>query len=296
MEKIKIGIVGCGAVTTRSHLPVFSSIEGFEVVALADPQTDRTREVASRYEIPEAVADYREILDSVDAVVLALPHHLHGSVGEEVLLAGKHVLMEKPLANTVAECDGLIAAANKSGKTLAVAQVRRYMTAYRAAKQWLETDLLGELTSFEAEEGGTYNWPVASDFFFRPEMSGGGVLMDTGAHVLDALHWWMGDMEVLNYYDDNERGVEADCSLQLCTPAGREGTVTMSRIRTLDNRILVRGTKADLEIGLLSNQIRLIPRRQGIALAGKFIESGVATRLTRIKVHWTCFAIRLENG
>ena len=101
MTEIRIGIVGCGAVTSKSHLPALEGIKGVKVTALADPQISRTQEIASRFGVPKAAADYREIMDDVDALILALPHHLHAPIGSDVLKAGKHVLMEKPLANTV---------------------------------------------------------------------------------------------------------------------------------------------------------------------------------------------------
>ena len=270
MTELSVGIVGCGAVTVRSHLPVLTAMDGIRVSALADPELQRTRATAARFGVPKACADFRELLDEVDALVLALPHHLHAPIGEAVLRAGKHVLMEKPLANTAAECDRLMAAAEHGRATLAVAQVRRYMSAYRAVKDWLATDLLGELIGFEAEEGGAYNWPVASDFFFRPELSGGGVLMDTGAHVLDALLWWLGDLHVSAYTDDNAGGVEADCTIQFRTAAGAEGALTLSRVRGLSNSVTLRGTRAELEVGLLGNQVRLTPKGAAIGLDGVF--------------------------
>ncbi len=270
MSELRVGIIGCGAVTVRSHLPVLTAMDRLRVVALADPQLERTQAVAARFGVPTACADYREVLDGVDALVLALPHHLHAPIGTEVLQAGKHVLMEKPLANTPAECDELMAAATQGGATLAVAQVRRYMAAYQAARAWLATDLLGELTGFEAEEGAVYNWPVASDFFFRQALSGGGVLMDTGAHVLDALLWWLGDLQVTGCQDDNAGGVEADCTVRLRTGGGAAGTLTLSRVRALRNVCTLRGTRAELEVNLLANQATLTPTGAARGLTGAF--------------------------
>jgi predicted dehydrogenase len=270
MTDIRIGIVGCGAVTTKSHLPALQAIPGVRVVALADPQTDRTSKIATCFGVPKVVGDYRELLDDVDALILALPHHLHAPIGAEILLVGKHVLMEKPLANTVIECDHLIAAAAQGNAVLAVGQVRRFMTAYKAAKQWIASGILGEVTGFDIEEGGVYNWPVASDFFFRPEMSGGGVLMDTGAHVLDALLWWLGDLEPTAYEDDNAGGVEADCTLRLRSITGVEGSLTLSRVRGLRNTCVIRGVKAEVEVALLANQARLVPQGSRLGLTGMF--------------------------
>ena len=274
MSELRIGIVGCGAVTAKYHLPALQHVAGVRLAALADPQLERTRELATLFAVPHAVADYHDMLEHVDAVVLALPHHLHAVIGVDVLKAGKHVLMEKPLANTVAECDALITAARDAGRVLAVGQVRRYMVAIQATRQWVSSGLLGDLEGFEVEEGGPYGWPVASDFFFRPEMSGGGVLIDTGAHVLDALRWWLGDLQVTGYEDDNAGGIEADCTMKLNTAGGVAGTMVLSRLRALNNRCILRGSRALLEVNPLANQARLTPRGSGMGLCGSYAIGG----------------------
>jgi len=274
MNEQRIGIIGCGAVTAKYHLPSLQKVAGVRVVALADPQLVRTRELAAAFAVPHAVADYRDLLEHVDAVILALPHHLHAVIGVDALKAGKHVLMEKPLASTVAECDALIEAARHADRILAVGQVRRYMVAIQATRQWVASGLLGDLEGFDVEEGGVYGWPVASDFFFKREMSGGGVLMDTGAHVLDTLRWWLGDLRVTGYSDDAAGGVEADCMMQLETADGIPGTMALSRLRTLGNRCLLRGSRASLEVNPLANRVRLIPHSAGTMLCGGYAVNG----------------------
>ena len=270
MNELRIGIIGCGAVAVKCHLPALQQVVGGRVAALADPLLERARELGTRFSVPHVAADFREILDQVDAVILALPHHLHAAIGVDVLHAGKHVLMEKPLANTVAECDALIAAANSAGRVLAVGQVRRYMVAIEATRQWLASGVLGDLEGFEVEEGGIYGWPVVSDFFFRPATSGGGVLMDTGAHVLDTLRWWLGELQVVQYTDDMAGGVEADCTMKLRAAIGVEGSMMLSRLRTLSNRCLLRGSRALLEVHPLANRARLVPYGSALGLCGGY--------------------------
>jgi predicted dehydrogenase len=274
----RIGIIGCGAVTAKYHLPALQQVAGIQIVALADPRLERTRELAATFAVPHAVADYRDLLDRTDAVILALPHHLHATIGVEALKAGKHVLMEKPLANTVAECDALIAASRQADRVLAVGQVRRYTIAIQATRQWLTSGLLGDLEEFHVEEGGIYGWPVASDFFFKRETSGGGVLMDTGAHVLDTLRWWLGDLHVTGYEDDDAGGIEADCTMRMETNDGIAGTMVLSRLRTLSNRCLLRGSRALLEVNPLANWARLVPHGTGMGLCGGYAVNGAEVR------------------
>ena len=114
-------------------------------------------------------------------------------------------------------------------------------------KKALDSGILGDITSFDFQEGSVYDWPVASDFMFR-KAAGGGVLADTGAHVLDTLLWRVGDWQSVVYRDDSQGGVEADCLLELQMDSGATGTVQMSRSRALRNTYIIRGDRGHLEI------------------------------------------------
>lgn len=259
MSRIRLGIVGCGAVTARSYLPALQGMDGFSVLALVDPQIERATALASRFGIAHCSRDYREILNEVDAVIAALPHHLHAPIGVSILSSGKHLLMEKPLAMNSEGCGALIEAASQYNGVLAVGQIRRYMSSYIGMKEWLEKRVLGEVHSFDIEEGQLYNWPVASDFFFQADKSGGGVLIDTGAHILDAVLWWFGEPTSISYCDDNAGGIEADCTMELRMANGAIGRITLSRIRKLKNTALVRCDRGELEISLTNNAAKVRP-------------------------------------
>lgn len=97
-----------------------------QVVAAVDVDADLAKATAAAIGAGRFSTDYREVLPDADAVLLALPHHLHHPIGKECLEAGVHVLMEKPLANTEEECLDLIAAADKSGATLMTAYCMRF--------------------------------------------------------------------------------------------------------------------------------------------------------------------------
>jgi predicted dehydrogenase len=107
--------------------------------------------------------------------------------------------------------------------------------------------MLGPIRTFEYREGYVYNWPVASDFMFKKDAAGGGALIDTGAHTLDAILWWLGDVERFEYYDDAEGGVDADCEIHLMMSCGATGLVELSRTRNLPNRIILRGDRGTLD-------------------------------------------------
>jgi len=151
------------------------------------------------------------------------------------------------MAMTTAECDRMIAAAASGGTTLAVGVARRFYDATRFVKRVLDEQWLGRVESFEAREGSVYSWPVASDFMFR-RAAGGGVLLDTGAHLLDRLVHWLGDHRSVVYHDDARGGVEAECRLELLMQSGARGLVELSRIRDLANRWIIRCERGTIEL------------------------------------------------
>ena len=246
MAKPKIALVGCGAVA-QLHQMVVDQTGRAEIAAFCDKNLERAKELASKRPGALATDDYRELIGKVDAAIVALPHHLHAPIGSELLRGGVHVLVEKPMAMSVAECDQMIEAAAFSGATLAVGVARRFYDASFVVKELLDNGAIGKLVSFEGRDGAVYSWPVASDFMFRKD-AGGGVLADTGAHVLDRLVYWLGDHESVTYYHDADGGVEAECELHLTMQGGAKGVVTLSRLRDLDNRWILRGEKGEIEV------------------------------------------------
>jgi predicted dehydrogenase len=264
----RIGIVGCGAVA-KLHLMVLDATGVAELGAFCDLDRARAEELARERGIAHAVADYRELVGLVDAAIVALPHHLHAEVASHLLEQGVHVLVEKPMAMTAAECDRMIAASKAGGTTLAVGVARRFYDATRYVKRMLDERWLGEVVEFSAEEGTVYSWPVASDFMFR-RSAGGGVLLDTGAHLLDRLVHWLGDPKSVTYHDDARGGVEADCRLELELENGARGVVVLSRIRDLKNRWLIRCERGTIEIETKFHpEVRIHQPRQPFAFEGR---------------------------
>ena len=257
MARLNLAIVGCGAVTERLHLPTVAGMENITVTLLVDRDRPRAEALASHYDVPQVAEDYRQVWDKADAAIVALPHYLHAPVSVALLTHGVHVLVEKPMALSVSECDAMIEAAKHGQAVLAVGLMRRCLWAAQYTKKLLERGTLGRVEHFDIREGRVYNWPVASDFFFRKEKAGGGVLVDTGAHTLDLVLWWLGDVASLEYYDDGYGGVEANCELRLGMQSNARGMVELSRTRRLRNTAIIEGTKGKIEVGMDTNQFSL---------------------------------------
>jgi predicted dehydrogenase len=135
--------------------------------------------------------DWRQILDEVDAISFATPHHLHYPMGMEAIAAGKHVLMEKPLANTEEECLKLIQAAEEKGVTLMLAYLNRFRPVVLRLKEAIANKEYGEPinANYWVE---AYLPPNPGSWFSRKETLGGGALFSHGCHHIDVLQFVLG--------------------------------------------------------------------------------------------------------
>src|SRR3954468_1372951 len=251
-RKLRLAVVGCGAVAAIHHLPALSLCRGAEAVVLVDADRGRARDLAARFGVPETATDIRSLPGRVDAAIVALPNSLHAPVSIDLLRQGIHVLVEKPMALNVGECDAMIAAAEAGRAVLAVGLEFRFFDSSLFVRNLLRDGLLGKIQRFEMHQGVIPRWPFATDFLLKKETAGGGVLADFGVHVLDLLLWWLGDWTTVNYRDDAVGGVESDCEMELMLGSGElaiPGRVEISRTRNLRNTCIFTGERATLEAG-----------------------------------------------
>ena len=270
VSKVRLAVVGCGAVAQIHHLPAIAASDRVEAAVLVDADVKRARALAERFGVPEVATDFQELPGKVEAAVVALPNSLHAPVSIELLRRGVHVLVEKPMAIRVAECDEMIAAAAAGRAVLAVGLDFRFFDASLFVRNLLDDGLIGPLRRFDLRQGVIPRWPFATDFLLKKELAGGGVLADFGVHVLDLLLWWLGDLTVVEYKDDALGGVESDCEMTLATASGVTGTVEVSRTRNLRNTCVLEGERATLEAGIWDSdpEIRLSIADREVTLAG----------------------------
>jgi predicted dehydrogenase len=264
-EPIRLAILGCGAITRSEHIPAVSAHPGVQLVALVDTDLPRANAlIRNRGLNCRAVADYREVLGEVDAVVNALPNHLHESSNMDCLRAGKHVLCEKPLAITAAEARSCTEFAEEKKLVLAVGMNRRFSASHSLLKLVIEESLIGSIQNYDFQYGGAFDWRSASGFYFDRAKAGGGALLDFGVHMLDSVIDWFGPVSAFDYQDDDwGSGIEANVYLDL-KHAGRFGEIPghlqISRTFGLKNRLLVRGAAASAEITVRDQEAVVIHR------------------------------------
>lgn len=264
-KPIRMAVLGCGTITKGEHLPAILRNSQVELVVLVDANKERAAKLIRSTGLKcRAATDYRAILPEVDAILNALPNHLHAPVTLEAIEAGLHVLCEKPLAIHSEHARACSAAATRKGVVLAVGMNRRFEDNHQLLRVLLEEKSLGVLKEYEWQMGGPFDWNSASAFYFSKAQAGGGVLLDYGVHLLDSLVDWFGPVNEVKCEDDDwGSGIESNVqlSLQHTGPYGAiRGRVRLSRTYALTNRLLVRGTDAQVELPVETPQSVILHR------------------------------------
>ena len=244
--KLRLGVIGCGRIVERSHLPALLHIPYVEVVALVDTDAGRARTLAANFCVPRFETDYTAICDDVDAVIVAVPNHLHGQVSCDLLKRGVHVLCEKPMAMNVAECRAMIEAGRQGGAQLMINHSRRFRANVSLLKQVIDRRLIGAPVEFEGSLGYPFDWPSVTGFYFKHDLAGGGALMDQGPHLLEIMRWLLGEAEAVEEYRAEaapDSNTETTAYLHLRLQDGIPGRLTVSWARLLPNFFAVRGTR-----------------------------------------------------
>lgn len=192
MSVLRFGIVGCGGMASNSHVNGFQLIEEkCRVAAACDIIPERANALAEKLNVPFVTTDYRELIGHVDAVLIALPHHLHYEAGLFFLTHGVHVLLEKPLCNTEEQCLELVRVAEERKLTLMCAYPVPYWQEVVKLKELLDSGEYGEIfqMSIWTEQLTTAdNFPWAK----KAELLGGGQLFSHGCHYIDILLRFLG--------------------------------------------------------------------------------------------------------
>jgi UDP-N-acetylglucosamine 3-dehydrogenase len=252
---VRFAVVGCGNAARQLHLPALRA-EGAEVTAFAS--RSRTSAEALRDEWGGGAVSERwdEAIgrDDVDAVVVAVPNALHHDIAIAAANAGKHVLVDKPMACTTEDADEMIAAARANQVWLVPFHNTRFVAPFVAAQRFVTDGRLGAVTGFRAAFGhaGPQEWAPQADWFFDRTRSGGGCLIDLGVHVIDLLRAVTGDeiVAVSALLNGCRGDVEADAQLLARLRGGATGTIhaSWSSPSGPDHQLTVIGTEGTLHL------------------------------------------------
>lgn len=214
MDRLRTALLGCGKVG-QIHATALKELPESELVAVCDANAERAAAFAERFG-GRAFTDVQELLaaSGAQAIVIGTPHPLHAEPAIRALEAGVHVLVEKPMAASLADCDAMLAAAKRSGAVLAVISQRRLYEPVLRMKAAIDAGKIGKpaLGVFEM-----YSWRDPSYYRSDPwrgrwDTEGGGVLVNQSPHQLDLLQWFMGDIEEISgtWANLNHPGIEVD--------------------------------------------------------------------------------------
>ena len=193
---VNVAVIGAGAIGLH-HIEGYRAHPDARVIAIAETGIERGREAADRYAIPTCVVDYRELLKrpDIDIVSIALPTWLHADVSIEALRAGKHVMLDKPMATNAADAARIIAAAKKARRQFMVGQNQRFSGSAQAVKRVVRSGKLGDIYHARAVWQRRAGIPRIGSWFTQKEFAGGGCTYDIGVHVLDLALHLMDDFE-----------------------------------------------------------------------------------------------------
>ena len=229
---IGVGIVGYGLAGRYFHAPFIAAVEGLRISAVATSHSDRA--AAARREHPDTavVESFDALLDrpDVDLVVVAAPNRTHVPLGIRALEAGRHVVVDKPIATDVGDADRLVEAAERSGRTLSVYHNRRFDGDFLTLRALVSAGTLGPIDSLESRfEIGV---PLA-DAWREDADEAGGPHRDLGAHLVDQALLLFGDpVRVFAHLDRRRPGTEVDDStfVALEHPGGERSRIWTSLI------------------------------------------------------------------
>ena len=194
MEKLRIGIIGCGGIANAKHMPSLAKLPQVEMVAFCDIIEQRAIDAKAKYGTPDAdvYTDYKELLEdkTIDVVHVCTPNRSHSFITVDALDAGKHVMCEKPMAINSAEAKKMLDAAARSGKKLTIGYQSRQSLGAQYLKKEAEAGTFGEIYYAKAtalRRRAVPTWGV----FLNEYEQGGGPLIDIGTHSLDLTLWLM---------------------------------------------------------------------------------------------------------
>lgn len=197
-----MGVIGCGAIGQRRHLPEYAAHPGVELVAVTDIKYARAKQAAEKFGAAHAFKNYRDMLKlELDAVSVCTPNYLHAWMSIDALRAGAHVLCEKPMAGSVREAKAMIVAAKKARRQLMIGHNQRLAAAHVRGKEIFKSGELGKCLGFSTSfaHPGPESWSMDGEkgFFFKKQQAIIGAMGDLGVHKIDLVRWFLEDEVVL---------------------------------------------------------------------------------------------------
>jgi predicted dehydrogenase len=299
MKALRVGLVGFGYVGATFHAPIISAVEGLELAAVSTSRPHDVRAALPQTTVVETPAAlYGDA--SIDLIVITSPNDSHADLAREALLAGKHVVVEKPFVTRSADGDALIALARERGRVLSVFHNRRWDGDFLTLKQLIQDGVLGEIATFESHFD-RYR-PEIKNRWRESDIAGGGLLYDLGPHLLDQCVQLFGKPETLFADLRCQRpGAKAIDYVHLVLGYGRRSAIlhAASLVRAPSARFVVQGSRASFGKQGLDTQEPALKRgerpgspdwgKDDPAQYGTLIRGDDATQMETIETRRGCY-------
>ncbi len=277
---LRVAVIGCGDVSVV-HLEAIAAIPDAELVAICDTDPERLRLASERLHVP-GFPDHRELLAAgiADVAHVSTPHDQHAQVAVDLLTAGVPVIVEKPLAHTVAEGERVVRAAAETGTKIGVCFQNRYNATSVAIRALLDSGRLGAVLG----GSGTVIWHRGEPYYrARPwrgawASSGGGTMINQAIHTLDLLQWLLGDVEQLSGRVSRRiavSGVEVEdtADLVLDHSSGARSVLFASNANAIDAPVTLEiateqadlFVRGDLTVTWADGRTEVVPERRAVS-------------------------------
>lgn len=276
MKKLRVAVVGCGAIGTRRHIPEYAQNPNVELVGFCDIVPERAAAMVDKYKTGKAFTLYQDMFDELkpDAVSVCVPNVLHARVAIAAAAAGAHILVEKPMACSEEEAQAMIAAAQKNGVQMMLEHNHRYMPPHIKAREILRSGTLGKPISFRTTfgHGGPESWSIdgKDSWFFRKEEAFVGAMGDLGIHKADLIRWLLDDEVVevgsmIGTLDKKDADVDDNAVCILRMKSGMLGTLTASWTcyKGEDSSTIIWCENGVIKIGTNPNEQVIVEYRNG---------------------------------
>lgn len=264
MKKIKLMIVGCGAIAEKAHLPSLRRISQVDVAALVDINLQRAKELKSKYLLNDAEVfdDYLQAMDKIDtdAVLILTPPATHLQLIKDFSREGKNIFCEKPIATNLEDAKKIANLITKTNKFMIGFQYR-FLPQLIRMRKLVKSGEIGKIISMISIFSQDINqWPSFSEYQYKKEL-GGGALFDSGTHYADLMKWILGDIEhvecKVGNYGNNNYEVDDAATMQLYFKNGSVGTTHIIWCGPMMQEFYIIGNNGILKANDLDNHIQV---------------------------------------
>jgi UDP-N-acetyl-2-amino-2-deoxyglucuronate dehydrogenase len=255
-KTFRVALVGCGRIS-KNHFEAIDKIDGLELVAVSDSDAERAKQAGTQWKVPNFTSYERMLAESKpDIVTIATPSGLHAEQGVAAAKAGKHVVMEKPMAISLTGADALVQACDKAGVQLFVVKQNRLNPPIQLLKRAVDRNRFGRIYLASC----TVHWARPQEYYDQAPWRGtwefdGGAFMNQASHYVDLIQWLMGPVEsVMAKTATLARRIETeDTGIAILKfRSGALGTIEVTMLaypRNLEGSLTILGEKGSAKVG-----------------------------------------------